>query len=243
MQRIDLNADIGEGMPYDEQLLKYVSSCNIACGGHFGDEDSISKTIILAKTHHVNIGAHPSYPDQLNFGRRSMQMSLENLIENIDSQLKLFGKCIDFLNAEWMHIKFHGALYNDLKSDTKKAKAITEYLKSNYPDKILFIPPNSEIERIAFKELKTKIEGFADRAYNEDLSLVSREFPQAVLKDKHQVIDQVKSMLINQKVKTIEGDYQPISIESICIHGDTPQALCLVENIVNALKANEISIQ
>lgn len=240
---IDLNADIGEGMPYDEELLNYVSSCNIACGGHYGNEKSISKTIKLAQAKKVNIGAHPSYPDKTNFGRKSMDMSVEKLIESIGEQLKLFNNAIKQSNAEWVHIKFHGALYNDLKFDKLKSQAIVDFLKKTYPSKTLFVPPNSEIKRIASPKLKIKIEGFADRAYNDDLSLVSRTLPNAVLIDSETIINQVKLMVLNQNVKTINGQLKTICLDTICLHGDTPKALELIENLVEALVRNQISIQ
>jgi UPF0271 protein len=243
MKTIDLNADIGESMPYDEEILKYVSSCNIACGGHIGDETSILKTIDLAIQNQVKIGAHPSYPDQSNFGRISVDISIEKLLSSIDKQLKLFEKCIKKRNSNWSHIKFHGALYNDLIIDKEKSIAIANYLKREYSDKILFIPPNSEIKRIASKTLKTKIEGFADRAYNSDLSLLSRRLPNAVLNDKETVINQVKLLVINGKVRTIEGLTKQLKVETICLHGDTPKALELIKEIVKVLKEKEISIQ
>lgn len=243
MQNVDLNADIGEGMPYDDKLLEYISSCNIASSGHYGNETSIFKTIELAQKNKVNIGAHPSYPDQVNFGRMTMTLSQKDLIDSIHEQLNLFKKCVKSLKANWTHIKFHGALYNDLKSDALKANAIVAYLKQNYPNKILFVPPQSAIEYQASKELQIKLEGFADRAYNADLSLVSRHVPNAVLKEESQIIDQVLSMVLHQKVKTIKSHYQPISIDTICLHGDTPQALRLAKSIVKILNDHNISIQ
>lgn len=135
---IDLNADIGEGMPFDEELMQYISSCNIACGGHYGDKDSIMKTLFSASLCGLNIGAHPSYPDKLNFGRESIDISNENLLESIDNQLQIFEKCVKKAKAKWTHIKFHGALYNDLKTDVQKAEAIVHYLKSKHPEKNAF---------------------------------------------------------------------------------------------------------
>jgi UPF0271 protein len=243
MHHIDLNADIGEGFPYDAKLLQYITSCNIACGGHAGSFDSITKTIHLAQKHDVNIGAHPSYPDKDNFGRKSLDISNEDLIINIHEQLKLFESCIEASNSTWKHIKFHGALYNDLKYDRSKAEAIVDYLHEHQPNKALFVPPNSEIRKEASKKIPFKIEGFADRAYNEDLSLVPRNVEGAVLLDAEMVVDQVISMVLNQQVKTISGEHKKFKVETICLHGDTPSALNLVKSIAKSLQKRQIIVQ
>jgi UPF0271 protein len=243
MHHTDLNADIGEGFPYDAELLRYITSCNIACGGHVGTIDSIIETIHLARKYEVNIGAHPSYPDKDNFGRKSLDISNEDLIINIHDQLKLFESCIEESNSTWKHIKFHGALYNDLKFEESKAEAIVDYLLKYYKDKTLFVPPNSEIERIASKKIQIKIEGFADRAYNEDLSLVSRNIEGAVFLNTEMVVDQVINMVTNQQVKTITGENKKINVETICLHGDTPSALNLAKCIAKSLQKHQIIVQ
>ncbi len=243
MHHIDLNADIGEGFPYDAELLRYITSCNIACGGHIGDERSMVKTIHLAKKHEVKIGAHPSYPDKLNFGRKSLNISIDELISSIDKQLKSFQKCINNIKANWNHIKFHGALYNDLKDDKDKAKAIVKYLSDNHPNKILFVPPRSELKNMASSCLSIMVEGFADRAYNEDLSLVPRSLNGAVLTEFEQVRTQVVDIALNQKVKSINGKYVKFKADTLCLHGDTPSALDLAKKIVSYLSEYQIRIQ
>jgi UPF0271 protein len=240
---IDLNADIGEGMPYDHELLKYISSCNIACGGHTGDDKSMLKTINLAKKNEVKIGAHPSYPDKVNFGRKSIDISIDELIKSIDSQLQNFNNFCEQANAEWHHIKFHGALYNDLKIDNIKADALINLITTKYSNLILYVPPNSIINTIAKENsIPVKIEGFADRRYNDDLSLVSRNNPNAVILDKDLIIKQVNQMLLHQKVQTENGKDRTICIQTLCLHGDTPKALELVESIYSHLRYNNISI-
>ena len=240
---IDLNADLGEGKANDEALLKYVSSCNIACGGHAGNRSSILKTILLAQKNNVKIGAHPSYPDTKNFGRKSLDLPIDYLVESIDSQLVLFQQCIHETKAEWHHIKFHGALYNDLKTDTSKAKALVNLIQNKYQGIKLFVPPNSAIQSIAQSQIPIKVEGFADRAYNEDLSLVSRQKPNAVFKSSNDVVHQVKTMVVENAVKTVNSKTIPIKVNTVCIHGDTPKALEMLEILVSELKKHKIKIQ
>jgi UPF0271 protein len=242
--KIDLNADIGEGMPYDHQLIKYISSCNIACGGHAGDDESISETIKLALRNDVKIGAHPSYPDKENFGRKSLEMSLNKLVDSIDFQLKKFEDVCKLSKANWHHIKFHGALYNDLKTDHQKAEALVNLISKKYQKLILYVPPNSVIKAIAGNNnIPIKIEGFADRAYNADLSLVPRQEPNAVLNDTCQALRQVNKMILHQKVETRGGNKVAINIQTLCLHGDTPGALDLVKAIVRNLKTKNINIE
>ncbi len=241
--KIDLNADLGEGKANDEAILKYVSSCNIACGGHAGNRSSILKTLQLAQKYNVKIGAHPSYPDVDNFGRKSISISLDALVKAIDSQLNLFRKCIEETKATWHHIKFHGALYNDLKSDEVKARAILNLIKNKYPNITLYVPPNSVIQTIAKSQIPIKIEGFADRAYNEDLSLVSRQNPNAVFTSESKVVNQVKKMIIDKIIEIPNSKTKPIKVDTICIHGDTPKALEMLETLVAELKKQKIKIQ
>ncbi|NBC58404.1 MAG: 5-oxoprolinase subunit PxpA [Bacteroidetes bacterium] len=240
---IDLNADLGEGKANDEALLKFVSSCNIACGGHAGNRSSILKTIQLAQKYNVKIGAHPSYPDIKNFGRKSMDISIPVLIRSIENQLMQFEECINEAQAKWQHIKFHGALYNDLKFDKSKAKAMVDLIQKNYPGIAIFAPPNSVFQSVAKSKIPIKVEGFADRAYNNDLSLVSRQKPNAVLTSSEEVVNQVVKMIVNQAVRVSQSKTIPISVDTICIHGDTPKALEILEILVEELKNHKIKIQ
>lgn len=241
--QVDLNADIGEGMPYDKELIKYISSCNIACGGHVGDIKSIEDTIQLAKLHGVKVGAHPSYADPNNFGRKSIDISTDELVKSIDKQLQNFKNVCDENNVGWHHIKFHGALYNDLKWDKLKAVALIDLLKEKYSDLVLYVPPHSVVQSLASKRIAIKIEGFADRAYHNDFSLVSRQKEGAVFNTNQQVISQVHEMIINQRVKTIEGEFRPLKVQTLCIHGDTLEALDMARAIVRHFEKHNVIIQ
>ena len=216
--------------------IKLISSCNIACGGHAGSDESILKTINLAKANQVKIGAHPAYPDKEKFGRTSLDISIVSLVESIDSQLNNFKRHIEYTHAKWHHIKFHGALYNDLKHNRDIAKALVELIKEKHKNIALYVPPNSVIKSIAEAQIPIFVEGFADRAYNQDLSLVSRQEFNAVLFDEKEVVQQILNMIIHQKVKTISGQRVPIQVDTICLHGDNPKALDLAKIIVSAYK-------
>lgn len=240
---IDLNADLGEGKANDGALLKHVSSCNIACGGHVGNRLSILKTIRLAKNNNVKIGAHPSYPDVENFGRKSIKITTDDLVDSIDKQLLLFQKCIEETDAKWQHIKFHGALYNDLKTNITKAEALVGLIQKKYSGITLYVPPKSKIKSIAETQIPIKIEGFADRAYNEDLSLVSRKQTNALLITPKEVIKQVRKMIIEKKVAISNSKFTPIKVDTICIHGDTPQAIDILKELYIELKKHKIEIK
>jgi len=240
---IDLNADIGEGMPCEKELIQYITSCNIACGGHIGDDNSILETISLAKINNVKIGAHPSYPDKLNFGRKSIDISIVDLITSIDNQLSNFKNICDKANVKWHHIKFHGALYNDLKVNKEKASALVKLLDEKYSGIVLYVPTNSAIKLAAEGIIPCHLEGFADRAYSKDSSLVPRSQPKAVLIETDEVVQQVLDMVLHKKVNTVDGGQKSIDIQTLCLHGDTPTALELAKAIVSHLKKNDIQIQ
>ena len=172
--KIDINCDVGEGIASEHLLMPYISSCNIACGGHFGDVNSIDKTIKLAIKNNVKIGAHPSFPDKENFGRKLIQISDEEFTNSIQKQLNLFLDSLSLFGKKLHHIKPHGALYNAIAIDEKLANLFIDVTRNYLKDAFLYVPYNSVIERIALKNnINIKYEAFADRNYNNDLTLVS----------------------------------------------------------------------
>lgn len=230
IKAIDINCDVGEGVGNEHLLMPSISSCNIACGGHFGDVDTIDKTLQLAIKNNVKIGAHPSFPDTENFGRKLMQMSAEDFTKSIQNQLDLFLERLTFFDVKLHHIKPHGALYNAIAVDEKLAnlfiKSTKKYLKYSF----LYVPYNSVIENVAVKnKINIKYEAFADRNYNDDLSLVSRTNKNALLVDEKEVLNHVLYMIKNEKVKTISGLEKAIKIDTFCIHGDTRNAVEIVK--------------
>jgi len=179
---IDLNCDVGEGVRNEHLIMPYISSCNISCGAHAGNKKNIEEVVRLAKKYKVKIGAHPSYPDLENFGRKSMNLSHQELKNTIQSQLQFLLQILEENQLQLHHIKPHGALYNDVAKDRQKAIDFLDAIIV-YRNKIaLYVPYNSVIAEEAKKRNFTLIlEAFADRNYNDDLSLVSRKYNAAVL--------------------------------------------------------------
>ena len=235
--KVDINCDIGEGVANEHLIMPHISSCNIACGGHFGDKQTIDKTIQLAIENGVKIGAHPSFPDKENFGRRFMELPKTKLKESITHQLDLFLERLSLVQKELHHIKPHGALYNAIAVDEQLAKTILEILKPYLNNAFLYVPYNSVIAKTALQsDVKIKYEAFADRNYNDDLTLVSRIEKNALLADKSDVFNHVIFILKHNKVKTISGLKVPIKADTFCVHGDSENALEVVSHLYRQLQ-------
>jgi UPF0271 protein len=228
----EINCDLGEGLSNDALLMPYLGSCNIACGGHAGNEQSITETIRLAKKNQVKIGAHPSYPDLFSFGRMKMKISTEFLKNSLISQLSLFKSVSEKENLEIHHIKPHGALYNFSANDHATASMILDILENQFSGCFLYCPPNSLIAELAMeKGIPIKREVFADRNYNDDGSLVNRAESNAVITEPDKALEHIKIMVEEGKIKTVIGTYIPVQADTICIHGDNPNALEILKNI------------
>lgn len=241
--KIDINCDVGEGLHNEHLLMPYISSCNIACGGHFGDANTVDKTIKIAIKNKVKIGAHPSFPDTNNFGRKVMQISDEELKRSIQNQLDLLLERLSFFNEQLHHIKPHGALYNIIAVDEKLAILFIESTQKYLKDTFLYVPYNSVIEQIALKNnIKIKYEAFADRNYNDDLKLVSRTYKNALITDKEEVCNHIFYMINHQKVKTISGLSKEIKADTFCVHGDTENAVEIVKYMHQQFQKEELRI-
>ncbi|MGW9686421.1 5-oxoprolinase subunit PxpA [Flagellimonas sp. 2504JD1-5] len=245
MQRqIDINCDVGEGVGNEAELLPLINSCNIACGGHAGNFTSMRETIRMAKTHNVKIGAHPSYPDKVNFGRQVMSISNEDLKTSIQEQLANFDRALEFESAQLHHIKAHGALYNQVAKDVELAKLYLETIGSYRKSTYLYVPFGSEIAKLAMeKDFKIIYEAFADRNYNPDLSLVSRKLDGALLENPNQVLEHILSMITKGFVRTITGKSVPIQVDTLCVHGDTPSALQILTYLSQQLPNHGIQLK
>ena len=243
MKIIDINCDVGEGIENEHLLMLYISSCNIACGGHFGDANSIDKTITLAIENNVKIGAHPSFPDKENIGRKFMQMTDDDFTKSIQSQLDLFLERLATFNVKIHHIKPHGALYNGIAVDEKLAVLFIKSTKKYLKNAFLYVPYSSMIEKVAIKNnINIKYEAFADRSYNDDLSLVSRIYKNALLVDETTVLNHVLNMIKNEKVKTVSGLETAIKVDTFCVHGDTENAVEIVKYLHQNLQKEGFKI-
>lgn len=243
-QTIDINMDVGEGIGNELLLMPYISSCNIACGGHAGDFKTMEEVVKLAKHHRVKIGAHPSFPDKENFGRKAMKMSCAALFSSIKNQIDDLVKVLDEAHVSLHHVKPHGALYNLAAVDEKIAKVIIEVMRSIVLPIKLYVPYKSVIAHLALKNgIDITYEAFADRNYNSDLSLVSRSEKNAVIENENQVFEHVYRMISTQKVKTIAGNEMDIKANTFCVHGDNPKAVKLIKSLNRKLEQKGIKIQ
>jgi UPF0271 protein len=231
MRSIDINCDLGEGFGNDAEIMPFIHSCNIACGGHYGSLTTISETIRLASKHAVKVGAHPSFPDPANFGRKSMQIADQDLIDSLMQQINLFKQECQQHNVMMHHVKLHGALYNLAAKDPKIAKVVIKALKQVCPGSIIYAPYNSEIAKLAASDFGVHYEAFVDRRYHRNLQLVSRKRDDAVITDPTQAWNQVLNILENNKVISVEGNDVFLKADTFCVHGDQPQALQLVKFI------------
>ncbi|MBT8280292.1 MAG: 5-oxoprolinase subunit PxpA [Muriicola sp.] len=222
---IDINCDVGEGLGNEAQLFPFISSCNLACGGHAGDAKTIREVIALAHMHQVRVGAHPSYPDKENFGRKSMEMNSDDFRNSIISQIELVEDILSDKKGTLTHIKAHGALYNDLAKDRELALKYLNILKPYKSSTALFLPFGSVLAKEALKSgWRCKYEAFGDRNYNDDLSLVSRTSDSALITAPENALEHLLLMIKKSRVKTVSGNLIPIKADTYCIHGDTSSA-------------------
>jgi UPF0271 protein len=210
--------------------MPYISSCNIACGGHFGNQFTIDKTIQLAIDNNVKVGAHPSFPDKENFGREVMNISNEALQQSLEQQLELFKERAIFKNVEINHIKPHGALYNLIVINQEIAVVVVNAIQHVFKNVKMYVPYNSVIEKIAQENgIKIIYEAFADRNYNDNLTLVSRSLPYAIITDKIKVLNHVKRIFEESIVKTVKCNNVKIIAETFCVHGDNKNAIDILQ--------------
>ena len=241
---IDINADLGEGIGNEAQLMPFISSCNIACGGHAGDENTMREVVKLSKQYGVKIGAHPSFPDIENFGRLPVDMSCVALFKSVENQIYNLKTIIEEENAALHHVKPHGALYNMAMQDKKIATVIVEVMKRMHLPVFLYVPYGSVIESVATQHnIPIIYEAFADRNYNSNLTLVSRQDANAVLYDEDAVFQHVFKMITEGKVKTLSGKDVEIKAHTFCIHGDTPKAIKLANHLKHSLESKGVFIQ
>ena len=236
---ININCDLGEGLSNEQIIMPLINSCNIACGGHAGDNESMIECVEMSIRNNVEIGAHPSYPDKENFGRIHLNISALALKESVLNQIEsLISIAIDH-NTDLTHIKAHGALYNEMINDSSLSNIYLDIIDVYKEKYSLYVPYRSEIEKIALKRgFKIKYEVFGDRNYNDDLTLVSRKEKKALITIPKQVINHISRIYYNNYVVSVNGNKHQIKADTYCIHSDTENA----ENILKSIKehfANE----
>jgi UPF0271 protein len=240
---VDLNADLGEGAGHDAELFKLISSANIATGFHAGDSDTMHAAISVAKQHGVAVGAHPSFFDRENFGRKELKVSKEEAFDAVSYQLGVFQAIASALDVQPNHVKPHGALYNMAVRDAELADAIARAIASVDPKLILFAPDNSELARAGeARGLQIAREIFADRNYLNDGWLVPRTRPDALLRDPKEGAQRVLRMLRQGKVRSVEGQDVDVRGETICVHGDTPGAVEFARELRKQLEHEGVEI-
>jgi len=243
-KHIDINCDLGEGVGNEADILPLVSSCNIACGGHAGDDATMKWVVSLAKQHQVKIGAHPSYPDTENFGRVSMDLSPNELISSIREQIARLLSICNQVGVKLNHIKAHGALYNDIARGGDLANVFLEAISPYKAAMFLYVPAESSLVQLAIQQrFKIKKEAFVDRNYNTDLSLVSRKNNNALINNPPSVLEHMLRMVIEGKVLTVSGILKDISADTYCLHGDTANALQILMYLSKALPKHNIFLQ
>ncbi|WP_455715228.1 LamB/YcsF family protein [Anaerosporobacter sp.] len=249
MNRVDLNCDLGESfgvykIGMDEEILPLISSANIACGYHASDPLVMDKTVRLAMESGCGIGAHPGFPDLMGFGRRKMSVSEEEAKAYVIYQIGALDAFCKKYKVKMNHVKAHGAIYNMASSNYRIARAICEAVKEVNPDLILMGLANSQLLKAAQDiGLAAANEVFADRAYNDDGSLVDRSLPNAMITDEDLAVERVVRMVKEGLVKTVTGKDIKIQVDSICVHGDGEKALDFVKKIRKAFQMGKIEIK
>jgi UPF0271 protein len=240
---VDLNADLGEGAGHDEELFELISSANIATGFHAGDSDTMHAAVSAAKKHGVGVGAHPSFFDRENFGRKELKVSNQEVFDAITYQLGVFQAITAALDMQPNHVKPHGALYNMAVRDRDLADAIARAIQSVDPKLILFAPDKSELARAGDAHgLQIAREIFADRNYLNDGWLVPRTRPDALLRDPNEAAARVLRMLREGKVCSVEGRDVDVRGETICVHSDTPGAVEFARELRKQLEYEGVKI-
>jgi 5-oxoprolinase (ATP-hydrolysing) subunit A len=239
---VDLNSDMGESygvysLGADAEILRWITSANVACGWHGGDPQVMRQTVQQAKALGVRVGAHPSYPDHLGFGRRPMQITRQEARDYVLYQIGALRAFCEALGVQLQHVKPHGAIYNVAVKDRELSLGIAEGVREAGGDLILVGLPGSELVR-AGQEIGVRVarEAFGDRAYNEDGTLVSRKLPGSLITDPDAVAERVLG-LVRGSVGAITGASLRLEADTVCLHGDTPGAGRIARAVRQRLEA------
>ena len=232
MDRIDLNCDLGEGAGHDAELMPFITSANIACGGHAGDAGSMRTAVGLALAHGVAIGAHPGLEDRANFGRRELPLAPAEARELVASQVAALAAVARQAGARLAHVKPHGALYNLAARDAALAGAVADAVWQSGPELVVFGLAGSRLlDAARARGLRTASEVFADRTYQRDGSLTPRSRADALVQEEDDAVAQVLRMAREGRVRTVDGIDVAVRAETVCVHGDGPQAVAFARRL------------
>jgi UPF0271 protein len=241
---VDLNADLGEGAGHDDELSSLVTSANIACGFHAGDADTMRRSIEGARDRKVAVGAHPSLFDRENFGRKELPVKSDEVFDAVVYQLGIFQAIAEAAGVLPNHVKPHGALYNMAVRDEDLAEAIARAIAKVDAKLLLFAPQNTALARAGEKNgLQIAHEVFADRNYLNDGALVPRTRPDALLHDPDEAAPRVVRMLREGKVQSVDGVDVDVRAETICLHGDNPEAVDFARILRSRLEKEGVTIR
>ncbi len=238
MLRVDLNCDLGEGAGHDAELMPLITSANIACGGHAGDEGAMQTTVELAEEHGVSLGAHPGLNDRENFGRRELPVTPDEVHLLVLTQTQALQRIARDRGARARHVKPHGALYNMAARDRQLADAVARAVYEADPRLVLFGPPGSEL-LVAGQScgLEVAAEVFADRTYQADGTLTPRSRPDALITDESTAVAQALRMVREGRVRATDGTDVTVQADTTCLHGDGSHAVAFARRLNEALKA------
>jgi UPF0271 protein len=244
MRTIDLNCDMGEGLSNDSMIMPWISSVNIACGYHAGDEETMRRTVELTLQNGVSIGAHPGFADKANFGRTEMQLSLTEVSELVAAQVFILQKIANEFGVKLHHVKPHGALYNMAAKDAMLANAIAKTVHDIDSGLVLYgLSGSYSISEAKKIGVKTASEVFADRTYQDNGNLTPRTQPNALIETEEASLQQVLQMIEQKTVTSVNGKQVPIQAETICLHGDGAYAVAFAKNIYYTLQQNQVGIK
>ena len=246
---ININCDLGESSKFhstenDPLLLKIVNSANIACGYHAGDKPTMEKTIEISKKNNVSLGAHPSFKDRENFGRKRLNLTSKEIKRLIIDQINILSQIASEKEMKVTHVKPHGALNNMACEDYELAKVISESIIETNKELIFLVPTGSEMEKAGKKlDLKVAAEIFADRNYEDDGNLISRKKSNAMITDPEIAKKHVIKMVENQALNCYSGKQIPCDIDSICVHGDGKSAVGTAKEIRSGLIKSGVTLR
>ena len=242
---IDINSDLGEGAGTEMALMPLITSANIACGGHAGNENTMRTTVELAIRNKVAIGAHPGYPDRERFGRMPMDMPARELIESIRRQIDSLVGVASRLGARVTHVKAHGALYNQGERDATIARNIIFGIQAatGGHELVIVAPPGSAmVEEATGAGMKVAREGFVDRRYEADGTLQSRSIAGSVLTDPAEAVQQALSFVKSGGVTAVDGSFLKLAVDTLCVHGDTPGAPDIARAVRDAFAKAKVKV-